>query len=389
MDQTNITNFTQANISFPKSGTGLQWDIFERQFLIAFYCIVFLSTVAGNSLVCAAIYVDRRLRSHTNWFIASLAVSDLLYACVSLPFRIAQQATLQQISVYACDLWVWADMVCAAASIANLAVISVDRYIKITKPFSYHLKMTNKRAFAAIGGVWIYAVILASFSLVNWTKDTKVLALPNGGCLNSGNEIFNTVATVVGFLTPLVILVVNYCLVFGTALKQFNKMQEVNSLKPSKEEKRKHRHLFRDFKATKTLAIVIGTFCLCWCPFFILFVISQHAVQLNIKPPWDKVVFFTFTLILPNLNSACNPIIYAYFNTDFRRAFQKIVLRFCATKGAYIRARKNSASASMYSAVTHHGRLSNSVHSPHHHQNGKKKPLSANSLDNSDQTCAV
>ena len=388
MNATTSANFTQSNNSFSLVRAGFEGDILESQLLVTFYCIVLLVTVAGNSLVCAAIYVDRRLRSHTNWFIASLAVSDLLYGCVSLPFRIAQQATFQQISIYACFLWIWADMACAAASIANLAVISVDRYIKITKPFTYHLKMTNKRAFAAIAGVWVYAVILASFSLVHWTDKTKIIPLSHGKCLNANNHIFNTVATAVGFLTPLVILVVNYCLVFITALKQFNKMQEVGSVKTSKEEKQRRRSLFRDFKATKTLAVVIGTFCLCWCPFFILFVTSQH-MQIKMKPPWNKVIFLTFLLVLPNLNSACNPVIYAYFNTDFRRAFQKFMLGICTRKDTYIRARRNSASASFLSAVHHQRRSNNNGNILHIHQECRTKTLRINSSESSDEIAVV
>ena len=386
MNQTNNTDITQFNSSTPNTGRPAEDNSLERHFLVAFYCIVLLATVAGNSLVCAAVYIDRRLRSHTNWFIVSLAVSDLLYGSVSVPFRIAQQATFQQISVQACGLWIWADLACAAASIANLAVISIDRYIKITKPFSYHLKMTDKRAFIAIGGVWVYAVLLASFAMVRWNENTKILARPNGVCLNAGNQVFYTVAMVVGFLTPLVILVVNYCLVFNTALKQFNKMQKVGSVKSSKEEKRRRRHLFRDFKATKTLAVVIGTFCLCWCPFFILFVTSQH-VSLQIEPPWDKFVFFLFILILPNLNSACNPIIYAHFNTDFRRAFHKILLKIqCVKQDKYLSSHRGSASTTFFNGAQR--RASSNLTSVH--KNCKKEPLqTAYSTDNLDEPTDV
>ena len=303
------------------------YNALERHFLVAFYCIVLLATVAGNSLVCAAVYIDRRLRSHTNWFIVSLAVSDLLYGSVSVPFRIAQQATFQQISVQACGLWIWADLACAAASIANLAVISIDRYIKITKPFSYHLKMTDKRAFIAIGGVWVYAVLLASLSLVRWNENTRIVAKRDGVCLNAGNQVFYTVAMVVGFLTPLVILVVSYCLVFNTALKQFKNMTQHGLVTNMDKKEKQHRvSFFKDFKATKTLAIVIGTFCICWCPFFTLLTTAQYTT-IDLDPLGERIVVVTFLLVLPNLNSACNPVVYAYFNSEFRQAFRAVLIK--------------------------------------------------------------
>mgnify|MGYP001793763089 CR=1 FL=1 len=318
------------------SNTPMTDNTLQRQLLVAFYCVVLLATVAGNSLVCAAIYVDRRLRNHTNWFIASLAVSDLLYGCVSLPFRIAQQAMLQRISIYACGLWIWADMACASASIANLAAISVDRYIKITKPLSYGILMTGRRVSLSIGGVWIYALLLASLSLVDWGRDTNILATPRGACLNTGKKIFYTVAMVVAFLTPLIILVVSYCRVYVTALKHFRKMQRCDAaLSLDRTGRRQPGLIFKDFKATKTIAIVIGTFCVCWCPFFILFTVTQY-ISLNLAPRAETFVLVTFVFVLPNLNSACNPLVYACFCNDFRRAFRyilvKIANKFNATK---------------------------------------------------------
>ena len=316
----NITNSSTSNGSFiPRESVGRE---IERQMLLAYYCFILLATVTGNSLVCVAIYMDHRLRSPTNWFIASLAVSDLLYGSTSLPFRIASHAPdLGNISVHACRLWIWADMACAAASIANLAAVSVDRRLKITHPFTYHLQMTNKRAFSAICGVWGYAVLLASLALVRWPGHKGIVR----GCANV-NHIFYTIAMVVGFMTPLIILVINYCFIYATALKQFRRMRQDVICLGAETVKRGQMILSRDFKATKTLAVVIGTFCVCWCPFFIIFTILQNdpAVFDHMERSSRKAIYVPFFYILPNLNAVCNPIIYAYFNRELRQAF-----RFC------------------------------------------------------------
>lgn len=328
-DEGNITNSPVSNGSLISRRNASQ-EI-EHKMLLAYYCFVMLSATAGNSLVCLAIYVDRRLRSPTNWFIASLAVSDLLYGTTSLPFRIVHHSTPAVIaSLHACRMWIWVDMACAAASIANLAAISVDRRLKITRPFTYDIEMTNKRAFTAICGVWAYAVLLASLSVVRWPGHPGIRI---AGCSNE-NKVFYTVAMVVGFLTPLTVLVINYCFVFATAWKQFTRMkQDIVSL--GTEIKRSHLILSKDFKATKTLAIVIGTFYICWCPFFIIFTIVQNnfSVFARLDRSSRKAIFVPFILILPNLNAVCNPIIYAYFNREFRQAFRhclgKLSLRVC------------------------------------------------------------
>ena len=45
--------------------------------------------VTGNTLVCCAVAVERKLRNVTNYFLVSLAVADLLVSVVVMPSCIA------------------------------------------------------------------------------------------------------------------------------------------------------------------------------------------------------------------------------------------------------------------------------------------------------------
>jgi len=78
--------------------------------------------------------------------------------------------------------------------------------------------------------------------------------------------------------------------------------------------------LSQEKRAAKTLGIIVGCFILCWLPFFMIALIR----------PWCKTCTFHPILIgiitwLGYLNSALNPIIYTFFNRDFRTAFEKIL----------------------------------------------------------------
>lgn len=324
---------TTADSPTGQQGGGRMEDDWSKIFL-TFYSVLLVFTVLGNTLVCVAIYVDRRLRSPTNWFIASLSVSDLFYGLVGLPFRIANTA-IRIPNVAICKVWIWADMLCVATSIANLAVISIDRYLKITKPFDYHRKMTKRRSFGAIVGVWAYAATLATFSIIAWPGAKGPMLDDHGYCTNE-NKVFYTVANIVAFLFPLVVLATSYTMILRAAWVQFKKMKLITVSTANKEENKKRRSVRRDFKATKTLAVVLGTFTVCWAPFFALFTIDQYN-----RDYWDKIpienlgkaIFYLFYLFLPNLNSTCNPVIYAYFNVEFRRAFSKIMLFICDPQG--------------------------------------------------------
>lgn len=54
--------------------------------LIALVLVV--CTAAGNVLVCLAIYLERRLQNVTNYFLMSLAITDLLVAILVMPLGI-------------------------------------------------------------------------------------------------------------------------------------------------------------------------------------------------------------------------------------------------------------------------------------------------------------
>ncbi|ERL84902.1 hypothetical protein D910_02325 [Dendroctonus ponderosae] len=98
--------------------------------------LIFLS-VAGNILVCIAIYTDRGLRRIGNLFLASLAIADLFVASLVMTF--AGVNDLLGYWIFGskfCDTWIAFDVMCSTASILNLCAISLDRYIHIKDPLS-------------------------------------------------------------------------------------------------------------------------------------------------------------------------------------------------------------------------------------------------------------
>ncbi|KAJ7993621.1 hypothetical protein DPEC_G00256530 [Dallia pectoralis] len=79
--------------------------------------------------------------------------------------------------------------------------------------------------------------------------------------------------------------------------------------------------LARERKTVKTLGIIMGTFILCWLPFFIVALVMPFCSESCYMPGWlgDVINWLGYS------NSLLNPIIYAYFNKDFQSAFKKII----------------------------------------------------------------
>ena len=116
------------------------FDIVENVFLGTLMSLLITIAILGNFLVCVAILTDAGLRTLSNLFFFSLAVSDLLVASLVMPFAMVNDLTGSWwFGKDFCKLWIAADVMSCTASIINILAISFDRYL--------HIKVCYKHSF--------------------------------------------------------------------------------------------------------------------------------------------------------------------------------------------------------------------------------------------------
>ncbi|XP_012687376.2 dopamine receptor D4 related sequence [Clupea harengus] len=123
-----------------------------------------LIIILGNVLVCLSVLTERSLKTATNYFIVSLAVSDLLLAVLVLPLYVYSEflGGVWTLSMFICDALMTMDVMLCTASILNLCAISVDRYIAVVVPLRYNRNQFSMRQLALIGATWLLSLTVAS-----------------------------------------------------------------------------------------------------------------------------------------------------------------------------------------------------------------------------------
>nr|XP_046211146.1 D(5)-like dopamine receptor [Oncorhynchus gorbuscha] len=315
-------------------------------------CVLFIlivSTLFGNTLVCAAVIKFRHLRSKvTNFFVISLAVSDLFVAILVMPWKAMSDVAGYWIFGSFCDTWIAFDIMCSTASILNLCIISMDRYWAISSPFRYERKMTQRFAFVMIGVAWTLSILISFIPVqLNWHKSEEEMETVDDtnqinqieDCNASLNSTYAISSSLISFYIPVVIMVGTYTRIYRIAQTQ---IRRISSLETAVEHAQNNQQAAektnslkttfkKETKVLKTLSIIMGVFVFCWLPFFVVNCIvpfcdiNNRGDRLCVNnTTFDMFVWFGWA------NSSLNPVIYA-FNADFRKAFSTILgcKRYC------------------------------------------------------------
>ena len=87
----NSTEFHNSTPGFPGNWSrppGPRPSTLSGQVRIPLYCLIFLLSVVGNTLVIVTLAQNRRMRTVTNVFLLNLSISDLLLAVFCMPFTL-------------------------------------------------------------------------------------------------------------------------------------------------------------------------------------------------------------------------------------------------------------------------------------------------------------
>ncbi|XP_037917927.1 5-hydroxytryptamine receptor-like isoform X2 [Hermetia illucens] len=193
--------------------------------------IIILATVIGNVFVIAAILLERNLQSVANYLILSLAVADLLVACLVMPLSAVYEVSKEwKLGPELCDMWTSCDVLCCTASILHLVAIALDRYWAVTN-IDYIHQRTARRIGVMILVIWALSCLVSIAPLLGW-KDSKwdERVSKDFQCIVSQDIGYQIFATASSFYVPLLVILVLYWRIFQTARKRIRRRQQGKSI---------------------------------------------------------------------------------------------------------------------------------------------------------------
>nr|XP_020478061.1 apelin receptor B-like [Monopterus albus] len=306
--------------------------------------------------------IPRPSRSLTDSLIASLALADLCFL-VTLPLWAVYTAMgyhwpfgqpLCQISSFLTALNMY-------ASVFSLSMLSVERYWVLTgrRHSSHHaLRSCRSRALCVLGGVWVLAGILAlpglllrsvqervpdSESKDDWQRESVdsgsvFLSCQMDYSMLTGTEQEETEkeraemwwaaalslkSTLIGFLLPLVVLLICYCSLAQLLSRHFGRG-------PRPDRRRQHRLL-------RVIVTLVMAFFLCWLPLHVNKTLSL-LLEFGFVPyscSLDQILLAAqpYVTCLAYLNSCLNPLLYAAYDPSFRKRCRGALLRMSSKGG--------------------------------------------------------
>ena len=206
----NITGGSSCLLSMDSFGGRKVWEVT----FIAIATIVWsIITTGGNLLVIISFIINKSLRIVTNYFIVSLATADFLIGIITINLYSLQVImNCWPLGNIVCNIWLVVDYGGCQASVISLVLVCMDRYFTISRPVTYTIWRTKKKAKIAIILAWILAILMW-IPLIYLYPLTANKSLDKGECIAlfiKNSPAITLMTHILGYFLPVIIIGIQY-----------------------------------------------------------------------------------------------------------------------------------------------------------------------------------
>ncbi|KAL1023335.1 hypothetical protein UPYG_G00039390 [Umbra pygmaea] len=294
------------------------------------YLLIFLVGAFGNMLTCIVIARNKVMRTPTNYYLFSLAMSDLLVLLLGMPLELYEMWKNYPflLGKGGCYFKTFLLETVCLASILNVTALSVERYIAVVHPLRAKYVVTRAHAKRVIATIWGLSVLCAvpNTSLHGIVTE---LGIPESAiCTVVNLWVYNLtiqITTLLFFMLPMLTISVLYLLI-GLQLKREKMLEAETGLgQDSYCNVRSQQQKIRRRQVTKMLFVLVVVFGICWAPF------HTERLMWSFIDTWtnNNLEVYKYVHIISGvlfyLSSAVNPILYNLMSTRFREMFKEVM----------------------------------------------------------------
>ncbi|XP_074838229.1 olfactory receptor 11A1-like [Carettochelys insculpta] len=294
-------------------------DVPELQpLLFLVFLVIYIVTVAGNSLLVVLVVTDRRLRTPMYYFLGNFSCLETCYSSAILPRLLASLLTGDRtISIKGCLLQLSVFGVMAVIENLLLTAMSYDRYLAIRHPLRYAALMNGKVSCQLVTVSWIGSFMFCTIvSVLLWQLtfcDSKeidhffcdFLPVIKLSCGDTQNLQLVTI-TFSGLMTvvPCLLTLASYVCIITTILR----IPSTTSRQKAFSTCSSHLITVTIFYGTRITIYVVPT--------------------ANTPKDLHKILSLCYTVLTPLIN----PVIYSLRNKEVKESLRKALLKLVAIR---------------------------------------------------------
>ncbi|CAH3193451.1 unnamed protein product [Porites evermanni] len=308
--------------------------------------VLIITSIAGNSFVCAIIKKNRDMRNPIDYLLVNLAVADIIYTTFSLPGVVLGYTNSHPEGVTGKVFCIaltrgtitW---VGAFSSVLTLVAIATERYLSVIYPVGGKGKFTMRRLKIIIPCFWVFSLFLQIPGVINMALDNEFRKRESKFCTMRPLSYKNWLRKGSFFLwfsmvvISIAVMIGLYSRVVYSLWTRNNNVELTHRQKAVLKVRK---------RVTLMIVTVSAIFGITWLPDTIM-----HTVEVTTSLKFGPVVFpIVHTIIM--FNCAVNPFVYALINQRFREKMRRML--YCSSRLLEPRSRSKSQSHSIELVIT-------------------------------------
>ena len=266
------------------------------------------------------------MRTPINYFIANMALSDLLYPIFLFPryltkLHVHSWLISGLLGQALCKISVFLPDVSITVSVQSLVLIAVDRFGAVVFPFRSPLFHSRLCPFVILG-TWVFSLaikspFLFSYKLVEYRGLFSCADAWNEAVgESSSKEVYYLTLEVLSFHIPTALLVILYFIIV-VKLKS-KKIPGEQTANAEEQRAKTNRNVFK-----MSVAIVLAS-VLCWVPYSILY-LQFYFVWHRRELSCGVVLLMDITWFMTHASCAVNPFICLLFSRNYRQGLKRVL----------------------------------------------------------------